>query len=137
MYILLGILIVAFIVGAALGAYAIFAPKKVASADVSQAEPRELDDATEGALWAHEAASEFAALSEAARCDMIFAVAAIDDERSHRLLVHALDDASNTVALAAAHALARAGRLDDVHSSAQAHDGPRSEELMQLLSLLA
>jgi hypothetical protein len=136
MYFLLGVLIVAFIVGAALGAYAIFAPKKVANATVAQVAETADDDAPD-ALWTHEAASEFASLSEAARCDMIFAVAAIDDERSHRLLVHALDDPSNTVALAAAHALARAGRIDDVRSYTRAHDGPRSVELMQLLSLLA
>lgn len=136
-YFLLGILIVAFIVGAALGAYAIFAPKKVRSVLAMRAEPVELDDDPADTLWTHEAASEFAGLSEAARCDMIFAVAAIDDERSHRLLVHALDDPSDTVALAAAHALARAGRIDDVRSYARIHDGPRSVELMQLLSLLA
>ena len=136
MYFLLGILIVAFIVGAALGAYAIFAPKKVS---VARPEPEPLEPESElsDAQWAYEAGGEFAGLSEAARCDMIFAVAAIDDERSHRLLLHALDDPSNTVALAAAHALARGGRLDDVRDYVRAHTGQRSDELMQLLSLLA
>ncbi|MFN2528335.1 MAG: hypothetical protein ABR584_06415 [Candidatus Baltobacteraceae bacterium] len=137
MYFLLGILIVAFLVGAGLGAYAIFAPKKVAAGPPLEHEPIQTDAGLSDAGWTREAASEFAGLAEAARCDMIFAVAAIDDERSHRLLVHALDDPSNTVALAAAHALTRAGRLDDVRAYAQAHDGPRATELMQLLSLLA
>lgn len=137
MYFLLGILIVAFVVGVGLGAYAIFAPKKVAAHPPVEREPLDAGDDLSDARWTREAASEFAGLTEAARCDMIFAVAAIDDERSRRLLVHALDDPSNTVALAAAHALARAGRLVDVRAYAQAHDGPRASELMQLLSLLA
>ena len=135
---LLWIFIAVFLIGAALGAYAIFAPKKVASVAAGD-KPESLEAADElpDDRFTHEAASEFAGLNEAARCDMIFAVAAIDDERSRRLLIHALDDPSNTVALAAAHALARAGLIDEVRRYAQAHDGPRSDELMQLLSLLA
>jgi hypothetical protein len=60
--------------------------------------------------WTREAGEEFAHLSDAQRCDLIFAVAALDDEASRRLLVRALDDPSEAVALAAARGLARGNR---------------------------
>lgn len=130
--------IVVFAVGLLLGAYAVFGRKKVpvALADtlpVAPPDPRPNESAT----WTHEAGAEFAGLSESARCDLIFAVGAFDDERSRRLLTHALDDPSTTVALAAAHALSRNGRVDDVREYAKSHQGQRSDELLQLLSLLA
>jgi hypothetical protein len=57
--------------------------------------------------WTRAAGDEFAQLSDAERCDLVFAVAALDDEASQRLLVRALDDPSDAVALAAARALAQ------------------------------
>ena len=128
-----------FAVGVAIGAYAIFAPKKqpatqtippstVAPASVPEVAPSD---------WTRDAEAEFDALSEAARCDFIFAVGALDDARSRNLLFHALDDRSPTVALAAAHVLARAGSLDEVRAYVAAHQRERSEELMQLLSMMA
>lgn len=136
-----GLLILLGLIGAALGLYAFMAPKK-APVLVSPVAPPpdrtgEGDPVDDDVFWTNEAGSEFSGLSESARCDLIFAVAALDDETSVRLLVHALDDPSHTVALAAAHALARSGRLDEVRAYARGHDGPRSEELLQLLGLLA
>lgn len=137
------VLAVLFLVGAAGVAYAILAPRKRPAAPTiidllteDSAAPEPAPVAERGA-WTSEAGAEFAGLTEAARCDLIFAVSAFDDERSHLLLAHALDDSSQTVALAAAHALARHGRIEVVRSYAQAHDGPRSAQLLQLLSLLA
>ncbi|MDQ6930947.1 MAG: OadG family protein [Candidatus Eremiobacteraeota bacterium] len=135
-----GFLILLGLIGAALGVYAFMAPKKVpvlVTSPVPPPDSAEEDDPSDDVLWTNEAGSEFSGLSESARCDLIFAVAALDDDASVRLLVHALDDPSQTVALAAAHALARGGRLDEVRAYARSHDGPRSEELLQLLGLLA
>lgn len=130
--------VVVFAVGLMLGAYAVFGRKKVPVA-VASAPPALPPDPRpdEAATWTHEAGAEFAGLSESARCDLIFAVGAFNDERSRLLLAHALDDPSTTVALAAAHALTRNGRIDDVREYAQSHEGQRSDELLQLLSLLA
>lgn len=127
------------VLGAALGAYAILAPKKTASVpvlDTAVIEPGEIASITESD-WTHEAGPEFAGLGESARCDLIFALAALSDEASERLLVHALDDPSETVALAAAHALARGGRIEAVRAYAECHAGPRAAELLQLVALLA
>lgn len=143
MAVVFGILILLGLIGAALGAYARMAPKKSPVATIPPAAPGRIvegvsdDDPADDARWTNEAGSEFAGLGEPARCDLIFAIAALDDDASVRLLIHALDDPSQTVALAAAHALARSGRLDEVRAYARDHDGPRSEELLQLLGLLA
>jgi HEAT repeat protein len=59
--------------------------------------------------WTRAVGEEFDSLSDAERCDLIFALAVLEDETSARLLVRALDDPSEAVALAAACALARRG----------------------------
>lgn len=87
--------------------------------------------------WTAQAGEEFAGLSEAARCDLIFAVADLQDERSRELLGHALDDPSEAVALAAAHALLRRGAGRVVSDYARAHEGARSRRLLDSLELLA
>ncbi len=139
MSVLVAILIVLGLAGAALGAYAILAPKHPPATVPTPTAPSRIDPVADrtNAQWTDEAGAEFAGLSEAARCDLIFAVAALDDEASSRLLIHALDDPSQTVALAAAHALARSGRIGEVRAYAENHHGPRSSELLQLVSLLA
>src|SRR6185312_1571013 len=71
--------------------------------------------------WTSGAGDEFEGLSESARCDMIFAVAALDDERSHSLLSHALRDPAEAVSLAAAHALASSGRRNLVEAFLAEH----------------
>ena len=135
---LLIVIIALFVIGAGIGIYALRAPG-ARKADEPDAPSRQAPVTTpepQPPGWTHEVGSEFSGLSESARCDMIFAVGALGDERSHRLLLHALDDPSATVALAAAHTLARNGRLDDLRQYAQHSSTPRSQELLQLVSLL-
>jgi len=142
---LLVILIAVFVVGAAIGIYAVIAPRPRAMPSAVRATAASDDDDELGEVellpssqaWTREAGEEFAGLSEAARCELIFAVSALDDERSQRLLRFALDDPSAAVSLAAAHALARNGRLDDVRRYAENNPGPRAAELLQLVTLLA
>jgi hypothetical protein len=127
-----GILIAVVVLGAIVAAYAIFAPRRKA---VHVREPeREPLAATTG--WTSAAGDEFAGLSESARCDMIFAVGALDDDASRALLVHALTDPAEPVALAAAHALASHGRTDAVESFLAANPGPRADRIAATLSLL-
>lgn len=86
--------------------------------------------------WTSGAGNEFSGLSESARCDMVFAVAALDDERSHSLLAHALQDPAEAVSLAAAHALATTGRRGYVEAFLAEHPGARADRITQALSLL-
>jgi len=129
------VLIVVLVVGAAIGAYALLAPRKAETAPVHEP-PRTVEPLRVSAGWTSEAGEEFAGLSEAARCDMVFAVADLDDERSRGLLVHALDDPSETVALAAAHALMNAGRAEEVKAYVSRHPGSRAQTLVETLALL-
>lgn len=127
-------LIAAFVIGAALGVYALFAPRRKAERERVEATRKELRVDT-GFNEATQA--EFGSLPEAARCDMIFAVSALDDERSAQLLEHALDDPSETVALAAARALKERGRSEAVDAYLARHPGERAERISHTLSLLA
>jgi hypothetical protein len=79
---------------------------------------------------------EFAGLSESARCDLVFAVAALDGERSHPILEHALGDPSEAVALAAAHALTSQRQTDIVQRYLAGHPGERAQRITQALDLL-
>lgn len=124
-----------FMGGLAVGAYALFAPKKHPAA-VPQAEIPAPAVPPPAQDWTSSATSEFDALGEAARCDFVFAVGALDDERSRAILFHALDDSSDAVALAAAHVLARAGHIEDVRTYVASHTRERSAQLMQLLSVM-
>jgi len=133
MTIVLAVLALVFIAGLIVGGYALLAPRAPARNE-EPAKPLEPWTATTD--WTQEAGDEFAGLSESARCDLIFAVTDLADERSQRLLVHALDDPSDAVALAAAHALARRGESAQVDAYAQRHPGERSERLARTLELL-
>ncbi|HUY41706.1 MAG TPA: hypothetical protein VMV82_09095 [Candidatus Dormibacteraeota bacterium] len=124
-----------FVLGIALGIYAVVAPRP------STNEPTLLDQVDLAPLlatseWTNEAGHEFAGLSESARCDLIFAVAALDDERSSHLLEVALQDPNEAVALAAAHALAGSGRAAAVERFLAQHPGDRAERIVSTLSLL-
>ncbi|MGZ3496580.1 MAG: hypothetical protein ACXWNK_02955 [Vulcanimicrobiaceae bacterium] len=137
---LVWLLIGVFVVGAAIGLYALLAPRKpgaaVMAADtVPPLVPLEPLPVT-STDWTNEAGAEFAGLSQSARCDLIFAVGALEDERSHQLLLHALDDPADAVALAAAHALSRNGHADEIRAYAQAHPGVRADTLVHTLALL-
>jgi hypothetical protein len=122
-------LIIVFAVGAALAAYAVFAPRRRLRGPA--AAPQASAD------WASEADDEFADLSDAARCELVFAVAALGDERSRFLLERALDDPAEAVALAAAHALATSGRGDAVRAYARAHPGERAQLLVDTIGWMA
>lgn len=128
-------LIVVAVAGGALAAYAIAAPRRRAAAvrtpGVPAPAPLHAGDA-----WTEAAGEEFAEMPEAARCDMVFAVAALDDERSHSLLEHALADPSEAVSLAAAHALAGSGRTDVVERYLAGHPGERADRIARTLALL-
>ncbi len=136
---LLLVLLAIFLVGAALGIYALAAPRRRHTASVETAQP---EIAAEKPLefdqtWSEQAGREFSGLSETARCELVFAVAALDDAPAHRLLLAALGDSSEAVATAAAHALARSGNLADVQAYASEHPGPRTERILQTIALLA
>lgn len=127
------ILIAVFVLGALVGAYALMAPRR-------RAEPSRVthgDDERADTAWPASAGTEFASLSESARCDMIFAVAGLDGERSQRLLEHALGDPSEAVALAAAHALASRGATAVVGKYLADHPGARADRIAGTLALLS
>lgn len=127
------VLIAVLVIGVAIGAYALFAPRRAAEPESVHVPREPLQASTD---WASGAGDEFAGLSEAARCDLVFAVAALDDERSRRLLEHALGDPAEAVSLAAAHALETSGRHDEVEAFLQAHPGERAERIRATLALL-
>jgi hypothetical protein len=86
--------------------------------------------------WTREAAGEFAGLSEAARCDLVLAMSALDDARSGNLLRHALDDPSTVVSCAAAHALVRRGERAPLDAYLSACAPERASELRATIALL-
>ena len=129
------VLAVLFVLGLLIGIYARIAPKPAAVQRPS-AEPVTEQPGNAGADWTAQAGAEFSGLSESARCDLLFAVSDLDDERSQQLLEHALDDPSDAVALAAAHALARRGRGSTVNEYAQHHPGERAQRIVETLALL-
>lgn len=88
------------------------------------------------ANWLAPVGEEFTTLSEAERCDLIFAVAALEDESSERLLAQALGDPSEGVALAAAHALARRGGLETLERHLTQCASERARSLRLLVEIL-
>ena len=127
-------LILAFAIGAALGIYALLAPRRNAQRALVEV-PRQ--DLSVDTAWNAATQAEFDSLPEAARCDMIFAVSALEDERSAQLLEHALSDSSETVALAAARGLRERGCSETVDAYLARHPGERAERITRTLSLLA
>lgn len=122
------------IVGIALGIFARVAPRRPVPEAVPADPVPPWQSTTE---WTKAAGEEFAGLPEAARCDLIFAVNDLRDERSQQLLVHALDDPSAAVALAAAHALAARGDRASVEAYVQRHPGERAQRILDTLTLLS
>jgi len=132
MSLVIGILVVVLIAGVAVGAYALAAPRRERALRAAR-EGLPLQATTD---WTNEAGDEFAGLSESARCDLVFAVAALEDQRSQQLLEHALNDPAEPVALAAAHALMGSGRRSNVERYLAEHPGLRADRITQTLSLL-
>lgn len=136
-----------FAAGAAIGAYALLAPKApTASAEApetpavetpsAEAQPVPQPAAAAAPDALDDARAEFAKLPETARCELLFAAAALDDAHSSRLLVHALDDPSEAVALAAAYGLVRNGRADELHAYVRLNPGARARTVAQTLAML-
>jgi len=130
--IVIAILVVVLIVGVAIAVYAATAPRR----EEAKRRTREGPPLQATTDWTNEAGAEFSGLTESARCDLVFAVAALEDERSQRLLEHALDDPAEPVALAAAHALAGSGRRTLVERYLADHPGLRADRIAQALALL-
>jgi hypothetical protein len=86
--------------------------------------------------WTQNAGNEFGGLSEAERCDLVFALAALDEPGSQALLERALEDPSETVALAAARALSRLGRTATLERYFAARPGERTRRIARSLELL-
>jgi HEAT repeat protein len=127
------ILAVVLVIGIAVGVYAWFAPRVQQAAQPPPAPREPLQASTD---WTTQAGAEFSGLAESARCDLIFAVSDLNDERSQQLLLHALNDPSDAVALAAAHALARRGAADAVDEYVAQHPGDRAKRMVETLALL-
>ncbi len=125
-------LVIVLAAGILVGAYAVFAPRRT-EAQRKRREGAPLQATTD---WTSDAGDEFAGLPESSRCDLVFAVAALDDERSQRLLEHALNDPAEAVSLAAAHALASSGRAAVVEAFLAQHPGARADRLSKTLALL-
>ena len=126
------IVVAVILVGIGIAVVAWTAPRRAEKARAV----REGVPLTASTAWTSGAGDEFEGLSESARCDMIFAVAALDDERSQSLLSHALRDPAEAVSLAAAHALATTGRRNLVEAFLAEHPGARADRISQALSLL-
>jgi hypothetical protein len=86
--------------------------------------------------WTGQAGEGFEGLSEAARCDMIFAIAELPGDDRTAMLQEALDDPSEAVALAAANALTARGDGAVVQTYFAARPGARSQRIARDLSLL-
>lgn len=130
------VIIALLVIGIALGAYAIFAPRRVAQV-AADAATRSVDEANAAGTHAFaDPPSPLAGLSEAERCEVVFAMAALDDDESREHLRAALNDPSETVALAAAHALAGSGHIAAVNAYAQQNPGPRAQRLLDTIALL-
>ena len=97
--------------------------------------PRHDTGEGESGVFDRDSAAEFDRLPENARCEMLFSVALLDDERSGALLEHALADDSRAVSLAAARGLVAGGRGSDVSAYLSAHPGERSDALAAALQL--
>jgi hypothetical protein len=123
--------LLALIAGIALFAYLFFSRRR-SRIELAHSGP----PVTRAVEWTRQAGDDLGELNEPARCDLVFAIAELDDDRSRALLIDALADPSSTVSLAAAHALARKGHGSDVQLYASKANGERSKELLELLSLI-
>jgi hypothetical protein len=88
------------------------------------------------AAWTVAEGDEFSALSEAQRCDLIFAIQDLPGGERTNTLRAALDDPSEVVAFAAATALCARGERALVEGYFAERPGARSERIRNDLSLL-
>ncbi len=122
-----GVALLVLVAAAVVAAVLLFARRRP-----PQIEP--IETKSDARDWTAAAGAEFAHLSEADRCDLVFAVAALEDARSQRLLEDALDDPSEAVALAAARAMTQRGRNAELERYL-ARPGERSRRIAATLEL--
>lgn len=128
------ILLSVIVMATTIGIYAWLArPRDV---DYEESAPAPIGPWVADSGWTAQAGEEFATLSESARCDLVFAVADLQDERAEALLVHALDDPSESVALAAAHVLERRGSAERVRTHVSRYPGQRAQRITDTLEIL-
>ncbi|HEV2260729.1 MAG TPA: hypothetical protein VGR69_00340 [Candidatus Rubrimentiphilum sp.] len=127
------ILLSVIVMGITIGVYAWLSPAKETP---EEEPPAPIGPWVADTGWTAQAGEEFATLSEAARCDLVFAVADLQDERAEALLVHALDDPSESVALAAAHVLERRGGGERVRAHVNRYPGQRAQRIRETLEIL-
>ncbi len=127
------VLLIVVAIAVCVGAYAWLSPERK---DIEESVPPPNEPWQPDAAWTAQAGEEFATLSEAARCDLVFAVADLHDERADGLLLHALDDPSEPVALAAAHILEKRGAGDRVRARVKRYPGERAQKIEETLALL-
>ncbi|HEY8322708.1 MAG TPA: hypothetical protein VIG46_13040 [Candidatus Baltobacteraceae bacterium] len=115
---LVAVLLGLLAVGIAIGVYAIVAPRRPVAVETARSAPAGASPPTP---------------TEAERVDEVFALSALDGDESTRRLTAALDDPSETVALAAAHALAASERGAILTAYARANPGARSQRLVDTI----
>lgn len=118
-------------------ALAVLAAVALSAARARRTRPARAPVPAQRPQWTDAAGSEFGTLSDAQRCDLVFAIGALDDATSLAALEGALADPCDAVALAAAHALAARGRADSVQHYFAGHPGERSSRIAATLALLA
>jgi hypothetical protein len=126
------------IVAIGLGAYGLWGsrardPVRV-PASTAEAAPAD-ETAVETQRWIEDADRSFADLSEAAKCDLVFAMGKLDNPSAEDLLARALHDPSEAVALAAAHALLSNGNVAVV-TAYEASNPERARRLLETAALL-
>ncbi|HXM05804.1 MAG TPA: hypothetical protein VN936_00005 [Candidatus Acidoferrum sp.] len=131
--------IVAIVVVAAIAFVVIASIRKRSSPELAVASPSQSTQPAleHAASWTSAEGDDFAALPEAARCDLIFAIQALPGEERTATLRAALDDPSEIVALAAATALTARGERARVEGYFVEHPGSRSQRISRDLSLLS
>ncbi len=97
---------------------------------------RAASDENDTAQWIADADRGYDDLSEAAKCDLVFAMGSVNDARANVLLVRALDDPSEAVALAAAHALHSNGNAAALEAYSASHP-ERGQRLLETVNLLS
>jgi hypothetical protein len=122
-----GIALIAIVAAALIAAVVLLALRR-------RPPPESIEAKSDASDWAASAGAEFANLCDADRCDLVFAVAALEDAQSQRLLAEALDDPSEAVALAAARAMASRGRSAELERYL-ARPGERSRRIAATLEL--
>ncbi|HEY3674393.1 MAG TPA: hypothetical protein VGK84_00215 [Candidatus Tumulicola sp.] len=129
--------LVAIVVAVAIAIVVIASMRKRRSTELAVSSSLLAASSDRAASWTIAEGDDFATLSEAARCDLIFAIQDLPGEERAATLCAALDDPSEIVAFAAATALTARGERARVEDYFAEHPGARSQRIRTDLSLLA